>query len=121
MWRSVTSDPFVLQWVQGIELQLPEIPLQSNLPFDTFMTEEEKLFVYAEVETLLSKGAVKRVTCTHGQFVSSIFLVPKKSCGFRPVINLRRLNRFLVAPHFKNGASIVVSPFSWVWNVLYFP
>ena len=34
-------------------------------------------------------------------FISNLFLVPKKSDGFRPVINLKPLNHFLQEIHFK--------------------
>ena len=34
-------------------------------------------------------------------FFSSVFLVPKKGGGLRPVINLKHLNEFILAPHFK--------------------
>ncbi len=34
-------------------------------------------------------------------FISSIFAIPKKSGGFRPVVNVRALNKFVVYEHFK--------------------
>ena len=36
-----------------------------------------------------------------GEFISPIFLVPKKDRGSRPVINLKRLNSHIVYQHFK--------------------
>ena len=36
-----------------------------------------------------------------GGFVSTLFLVPKKDSGQRPVINLKNLNSFVEAPYFK--------------------
>ncbi len=37
----------------------------------------------------------------HEGFYSTVFLVPKKEGQFRPVINLRSLNRFIRHQHFK--------------------
>ena len=37
----------------------------------------------------------------HQGFVSSIFLVPKKGGGQRPLVNLRHLNQFITYEHFK--------------------
>ena len=51
---------------------------------------------------MISKGAVTEVqTSPVGGFVSTLVLVPKKDGGQRPVINLRKLNSFIDAPHFK--------------------
>lgn len=48
---------------------------------------------------LLRKGAI--VEPDSLGFVSSMFIISKASGGFRPIINLRRLNQFLIFRHFK--------------------
>ena len=51
---------------------------------------------------MISKGAVQELAeVPEGGFVSTLFLVPKKDGGQRPVINLKNLNSFVDAPHFK--------------------
>lgn len=35
------------------------------------------------------------------QFVSSFFCIPKKNGGFRPIVNLKNFNQFLVNSNFK--------------------
>lgn len=52
-----------------------------------------------EVESLLDKGAI--VESFSEGFISGIFLIPKKSGGYRPIINLKGLNQFLTYRHFK--------------------
>ena len=47
-----------------------------------------------------SKGGNNRVT-TDRSFYLSLFLVPKKDGGLRPVINLKKLNEFIAPHHFK--------------------
>ena len=47
------------------------------------------------------KGAVVKVDPVPGQFVSNIFLVANQSGGMRPVINLKKLSKFLAREHFK--------------------
>ena len=41
----------------------------------------------------------------HGQFLSPLFLVEKKDAGYRPVVNLKKLNRNIPYVNFKNGGS----------------
>ena len=53
-----------------------------------------------EVLSLLEKGAVVRAGQDVG-FISGIFLIPKRSGGYRPIINLKGLNTFLTAHKFK--------------------
>ena len=52
--------------------------------------------------SLLAKQAVEVVNFpSENQFLSSIFLVPKKGGGNRPVINLKELNHHIPYTHFK--------------------
>ena len=55
----------------------------------------------AEIQDLLHKGAIRH--CTHGTrgFYSTVFVVPKKGGSWRPIINLKNLNSYVVTPHFK--------------------
>jgi len=57
--------------------------------------------VEEEIQSMLGKGAIKKVPSQKGEFLSSIFLVPKKDGGNRPVINLKNLNSFIPYQHFK--------------------
>ena len=56
-----------------------------------------------EVQAMLKKGAVIELPKQErGKgFYSSLFLVPKKGGGMRPVINLKALNEFIPFVHFK--------------------
>uniref|UniRef100_A0A1X7T8L4 Reverse transcriptase domain-containing protein n=1 Tax=Amphimedon queenslandica TaxID=400682 RepID=A0A1X7T8L4_AMPQE len=53
-----------------------------------------------EVQNLLQNGAVELAPDSSG-FFSPMFVVPQKDDGSRPIINLKRLNGFLVVQHFK--------------------
>ena len=56
-----------------------------------------------EIQQMLEKEAIHVVPPEELRqgFVSSIFLVPKKGGGQRPVVNLRPLNQFIPYEHFK--------------------
>ena len=50
---------------------------------------------------MLQKGAIVKVEPIQGQFLSPLFLVPKKDQTQRPVINLKKLNAYIPYNHFK--------------------
>ena len=50
---------------------------------------------------LLTKQAVQKISASQRGFYSSMFMVPKKDGGQRPVINLKTLNRYVKLEHFK--------------------
>ena len=50
---------------------------------------------------MVNKDAVEEITDGSPGFYTHIFLMPKKSGGYRPVINLKPLNAFLVTEKFK--------------------
>ena len=58
----------------------------------------------SEILDLLSKNAIEEIplsTPIKG-WMSNMFLVPKKNGGWRPILNLKRLNaNYLSAPHFR--------------------
>jgi hypothetical protein len=61
-------------------------------------------YIDQEVEALLLKGAIEEVPLFLPllSYISSIFLVPKKSGGMRPKLNLKRLNAaYLNTPYFR--------------------
>ena len=65
---------------------------------DLYKTE----LVTKEVDTMLEKGAIVKVKPEKGQFLSTIFLRGKKEPGkFRPIINLRQLNKNVPYQKFK--------------------
>ena len=60
----------------------------------------ELLLILVQTFQPLDKGAVKIVNPCPNQYLSRIFLVPKKDSSFRPVINSKLLNQFLAKAHF---------------------
>ena len=90
-WKSITKDKFLLGLVRGIKLNFQSLPWKMNPLSPIAMSEYEMSLVDEEVQGMVRKGATVRVGPTRGQFLSSIFLIPKKSGGMRPVINLKNI------------------------------
>ena len=100
-WREFTSDPWILQTVSGYHLEFETTPHQVNLPKFAKYSESETVLIESEIRKLISKGAVTEVSPCDNEFISTVFLVPKKTGDFRPVINLKLLNQFVEKIHFK--------------------
>ena len=67
-------------------------------------SDPEKIqLLQTEVKSMLDKHAIEPVSSYHpeGGYYSRLFLVRKKSGGWRPVIDLSRLSRHVITPHFK--------------------
>ena len=84
--------------VQAYPLQAPQATAHEDYRAKSSM---EALQMDRAIANLLAKGAVKAVQPQDDQFISTLFLVEKDNGEFRPVINLRALNRFLGKESFK--------------------
>ena len=54
-----------------------------------------------EIESMLSKGAIREAIPKGDQFLSNVFVTPKGEGQFRPITNLKKLNEFVPYHHFK--------------------
>ena len=108
-WPSLTADRWVLDAVSlGVKIPFIELPSQIRPGKNMHFSAEMKGICEAEVSSLMAKGAIERVPLGDLKFVSGIFVIPKSSGGFRPIINLKGLNRFVEHLHFKmEGVSVV--------------
>ena len=77
-WKHISDDPWILKVVSGYHLELAYMPHQQATPRERQLSELEQDMVTEEVEKLLLKQAIKPVTEAPNQFLSSLFLIPKK-------------------------------------------
>lgn len=54
-----------------------------------------------EIQCLRSKEAIESVAPYEGQFLSPFFLIEKASGGWRFILNLKEVNKYIMPPHFK--------------------
>nr|XP_061795427.1 uncharacterized protein LOC133586985 [Nerophis lumbriciformis] len=98
-WAARVSDPWVISTLtHGYVLQFRRRPPVSRRVRVTTVSDPARaLALSRELSSLLAMGAIEPVdprACPRG-FYSTYFLVPKKTGGFRPVLDLRGLNRYL--------------------------
>ena len=82
-------------------MEFDSTPKQTRVPKPPPFGGFEKQLIDDEIVTLESKGAIEEVSSCSNEFLSNIFLVPKKTGDMRPVINLKPLNVFVQKIHFK--------------------
>ena len=101
-WKTLTTDVNILEIVQGYKIEFSMMPYQHS-PRETPVPKNSvKLnLIQEEIDSLLQKQAIIPVQEMPREFISTIFLVPKKSGGMRPIINLKPLNNFVETIHFK--------------------
>ena len=92
-WRKITSDKEILQTVSGctIEFTDGEVPTQASKSISKF-SMEKSVIVDQEVKKLVEKQVLEPVVSRDGEFLSSIFLVPKKNGTHRLILNLKTFN-----------------------------
>ena len=103
-WKEITDDPEVLDWVEHchIEFIYGVPPLQKPGYKIIKFNDTESAIIDSEIIKLLSKGVIVESTHSQEEFVSSIFLRPKKNgVDYRMILNLKELNSFIVYRHFK--------------------
>lgn len=107
-WALITEDPWILTTVaEGLRLEFTSEPVQYIEPKTLVFGSVQESICDREIGDLIEKRAIEAVNTTG--FVSSLFVIPKKSGGYRPIINLKPLNEFIVYRHFKMENLVALS------------
>jgi hypothetical protein len=101
-WQQITSDREILQTVSGctIEFESGDLPVQTR-PRKSVFNKSQSIAVDHEIEKLIKKHVIESCEPENGEFISNIFLVPKKNGEFRMILNLKEFNQSVQYYHFK--------------------
>ena len=100
-WSQITEDEWILKAIAGYEIEFTQKPFQTSFPVTPNFKAQERALIDIEIKNMLNLGAIQISKNEKDQFISNLFLVKKKNGKFRPVINLRKLNKFVEYFHFK--------------------
>lgn len=103
-WCKITSDPFLLQAIQGYKLEFDpdKFPPIQDKPLHTYKRNAmEMAKIHEELNTLENKNVIERCSHVNGEFISHIFTRPKKNGGVRLILDLSKLNKYITYCHFK--------------------
>ena len=101
-WEAITNNPSILQIVTGVKLEFKNsvAPVQHSGRPSVFNSQQHSI-VNAEIAKLLAKGVIVPAAQETEEFISTIFLRPKKDGTHRTILNLKACNEFIVYHHFK--------------------
>ena len=124
MWEEIGAPPSILDIVEGYDIPFrrpPPLSLPRPASFTVLSRQDHVDLVDAEVEALQGKGAIEEVPLSSPGFFSKLFLVPKP-VGWRPIINLKRLNKlFIDCPHFRmdtvKDVALLLRPGDWAASI----
>ena len=101
-WKSITSDKFIINMVKdGIFIEFDNFTPQKEVPRQYKFNEIEHLAILDEIHSLLKKKVIKTVDHCNGEFISNVFVRPKRDGKFRMILNLCGLNQAVVYHKFK--------------------
>jgi hypothetical protein len=103
-WEKFTTDVWVLSVIRGgLDLMFQERPPLSDgpIPMSQISDKEKFCLLSEEIQSLLLKRVIEEIPPTQSTqgFYSRLFLVPKKTGGMRPVIDLSILNSYELLPN----------------------
>ena len=105
-WQNITSDHEILQTVSGATIEFAnrttesETVVQFTQPISKFNAMQTEI-VQNEIMDLQSKQVIEEVEHEEGEFISSIFLIPKRNGKYRLILNLKKFNQQVEYFHFK--------------------
>ena len=74
---------------------------ENSFCFTQKFSQNEDKIIQNEIKKLLEMKVIKEVEHTPGEYISPIFIVPKKNGEYRMILNLKQLNEYIVYHHFK--------------------
>ena len=104
-WEEISSDPWILETVHGYQVEFHTPPQQVGHPSEIRLDATQSQALTKEIKELARKEAIVATTHNKRGFISQMFLVPKSDGSWRPVINLKSLNKYVIARHFKMDRS----------------
>ena len=120
-WHDITSDPVILQNVEGVKIQFDTMPVQDSVPRTYKFNQEHSSFINIEISEMLQKGVIVEQNDITDCFISNIFLRPKPNNKFRMIIDLSDLNEFVTKQHFKmehlGVAADLLFPGAWLASI----
>ncbi|KAK3100452.1 hypothetical protein FSP39_020111 [Pinctada imbricata] len=97
------------------------MPYQKHPIRGITFSKEEQILIALEIEKLIDKGDIYEVERTKDEFISNIFVRPKKDGSHRIIFNVKKLNEDIEHHHFKmdtlKSALQILKPNCWFASI----
>ena len=102
-WKTITEDPIILNKIKGLSIPLENIVFQRKYPKQIKFNDQESNKIDIEIKKMLKEGIISPVDNKpmEGEYISNIFIRPKKDGSIRLILNLKHFNKFVEKKHFK--------------------
>ena len=87
--------------VEGVDMEFTELPVQEHPARSHQFSQEQVKAIDSEVSELLRKAVIRKACHSAHEYVSPIFVVPKKDNKWRMILNLKTLNKDVEYHHCK--------------------
>ena len=71
------------------------------IPREYNFNAAEVVIIDKQIENFLQTGVIETTSHCKGEYISKIFIRPKKDGSYRLILNLKNLNQFVQYHHFK--------------------
>lgn len=100
-WKKLNPSPTILNWIKGYKIPIMSAFPNQDTSFNTKISIIDKINIDKAIQNLLMQGAIVPCQFKSNQFLSPFFLVEKQNGKKRFILNLKRLNMYIKADHFK--------------------
>ena len=100
-WQKLTSDHYILNVVKGLEIDFEVQRKQVFVPKQYNFNDAEVQIIDARIEEFLESGIIETATHAAGEYISNIFIRPKRNGSYRLILNLESLNEYIEYHHFR--------------------
>ena len=101
-WESLIRDQVILDAIKHYHIEFEaNTPVQPCPLKRIHFSPGEGEIITKEISKLLNKGVLENTEYAQGDFLSTIFVRPKKDGSYRMIFNLKPLNEFVLYHHFK--------------------
>ena len=89
-WKQITIDEEILKMVEGVDNNFAELPVQEKPAYKHIFSTEQIHAIDLEVSELLKKGVIRKAHHSNKEYISPIFVQPKKDNRWRMILNLSK-------------------------------